>query len=46
MKVVEMQDLWKPDYLLIENKGTGQPLIQELLRDGIFRAGGQPASRQ
>jgi hypothetical protein len=27
MKAVEMQDLWKPDYLLIENKGTGQPLI-------------------
>jgi hypothetical protein len=27
MKAVEMQDLWKPDYLLIENKGTGKPRI-------------------
>jgi hypothetical protein len=23
MKAVEMQELWRPDYLLIENKGTG-----------------------
>jgi phage terminase large subunit-like protein len=36
MEVFEMQDLWKPDFLLIENEGTGQPLIQELLRAGIF----------
>jgi len=27
MKAVEMQELWRPDYLLIENKGTGMPLI-------------------
>ena len=42
MKAVEMQDLWKPDYLLIENKGTGQPLIQELLRAGIFAQEANP----
>jgi hypothetical protein len=38
MKAVEMQELWRPDYLLIENKGTGMPLIQELpkLKAGIF----------
>jgi phage terminase large subunit-like protein len=42
MKAVELQELWKPDYLLIENKGTGQPLIQELLRAGIFAQEANP----
>ena len=42
MKAVEMQDLWRPDYLLIENKGTGQPVIQELLRAGIFAQEANP----
>src|SRR5215469_4973291 len=42
MKAVELQDLWKPDYLLIENKGTGQPLVQELLRAGIFAQEANP----
>ena len=42
MKAVEMQDLWKPDYLWIEDKGTGQPLIQELLRAGIFAQEANP----
>ena len=42
MKAVEMQDLWKADCLLIENKRTGQPLIQELLRAGIFAQEANP----
>jgi predicted phage terminase large subunit-like protein len=42
MKAVEMQELWRPDYLLIENKGTGMPLIQELLRAGIFAQEANP----
>jgi hypothetical protein len=46
MKALEMQDLWRPDYLLIENKGTGTPLIQAPAAGRHFRAGGQPASRQ
>ena len=42
MKAVETQDLWRPDYLLIENKGTGMPLIRELLRAGIFAQEANP----
>jgi predicted phage terminase large subunit-like protein len=42
MKAVELQELWRPDYLLIENKGTGQPLIQELLKAGIFAQEANP----
>ena len=42
MKAVETQDLWRPDYLLIENEGTGMPLIQELLRAGIFAQEANP----
>jgi phage terminase large subunit-like protein len=42
MKAVEMQELWRPDYLLIENKRTGMPLIQELLRAGIFAQEANP----
>ena len=42
MKAVEMQEFWRPDYLLIENKGTGMPLIQELLRAGIFAQESNP----
>jgi hypothetical protein len=32
MKARELYDCWKPDYMLIEAKGTGRPLIQELWR--------------
>jgi predicted phage terminase large subunit-like protein len=35
MKARELYDCWKPDYMLIEAKGTGRPLIQELWRMGI-----------
>ena len=34
-KARELYDQWKPDYMLVEAKGTGTPLIQELWRMGI-----------
>ena len=33
---LEYTEKWKPDLLLIENRGSGQPLIQELRNAGIM----------
>jgi predicted phage terminase large subunit-like protein len=41
-KVVEFQEHWKPDYLLIENRATGTPLMQELARIGVFSQEANP----
>jgi predicted phage terminase large subunit-like protein len=35
LKARQFYEDWKPDYLLVEAKGTGTPLIQELWRMGI-----------
>lgn len=35
-KAKELYDQWKPDSLVVEKKATGQPLIDELRRMGIF----------
>lgn len=35
-KARELYDQWKPDSLVIERKATGEPLIQELFRIGIY----------
>ena len=32
----EQHDRWKPDSLIIEKKASGEPLIQELRRMGIY----------
>lgn len=35
-KAKEQYDRWKPDSLIIEKKASGEPLIQELRRMGIY----------
>jgi predicted phage terminase large subunit-like protein len=35
-KVKELHERWKPDSLVIEKKASGEPLIQELRRAGIY----------
>lgn len=36
VKAKEQYDRWKPDSLIIEKKASGEPLIQELRRMGIY----------
>jgi predicted phage terminase large subunit-like protein len=41
-KALEFQQKWRPDYLLIENRATGTPLMQELARIGVFSQEANP----
>ncbi|MGB6116957.1 MAG: phage terminase large subunit [Mesorhizobium sp.] len=43
-RVIAARDKWKPRYVLIEDKGTGTSLIQELKRERIFCKGIKPDS--
>ena len=36
LKAKELYERWKPDSLVIEKKASGEPLIQELRRSGIY----------
>ena len=36
IKVKELHERWKPDSLIVERKASGEPLIQELRRMGVY----------
>jgi predicted phage terminase large subunit-like protein len=43
VKALELQNQWRPDYLLIENRATGLPLMQELARIDVYSQPADPS---